>query len=137
MKATINKCRSCPETENLHIHQRYLLKDGTFSTIYTCRSCNTARLRKYIGTPSGKERVWAASAKSQSVHKIETNARALMNYHLRKGRLTRPSSCTACHKECIPEGHHQDYSKPLDVMWLCRQCHADEHRRIKLTGNNK
>lgn len=28
--------------------------------------------------------------------------------------------------------HHQDYSKPLWVVWLCRGCHGAEHARLNV-----
>lgn len=50
---------------------------------------------------------------------------------LRSGLLVRPSSCQRCPRICVPHGHHEDYSKPLVVDWLCRACHrvADAARR--------
>lgn len=48
---------------------------------------------------------------------------------IREGTLIKPSACLACgsSKERI-EGHHKDYSKPLEVDWLCQSCHKKEHR---------
>ena len=46
------------------------------------------------------------------------------------GRLVRPDNCESCFKECKPEAHHEDYSKPLDVEWLCKKCHIELHRKV-------
>ena len=35
-------------------------------------------------------------------------------------------SCERCGDKNT-EGHHPDYTKPNDVIWLCRCCHLDEH----------
>lgn len=45
------------------------------------------------------------------------------------GKITRPGSCSACSETRFVEAHHDDYSKPLDVRWLCIPCHAAHHRK--------
>ncbi|SRR6266478_6240699 len=39
---------------------------------------------------------------------------------VRKGR---PEFCSKCNARCKPEGHHEDYNKLREVVWLCRPCH--------------
>lgn len=49
---------------------------------------------------------------------------------VRGGKILRPPQCDRCSKPCKPDAHHHDYAKPLDVEWLCRQCHMVEDGRI-------
>lgn len=58
-------------------------------------------------------------------------ARTTLQSHIVTGKISRPTSCQMCGCLCVPHGHHEDYSKPLDVMWLCVQCHAKRHIEIK------
>ncbi len=43
------------------------------------------------------------------------------------GLLIKPERCSKCNQK-VPSGklhgHHADYSKPLEVEWLCWRCHA-------------
>ena len=32
---------------------------------------------------------------------------------------------------CPPQGHHNDYSKPLDVIWVCVSCHIEFHNCVE------
>lgn len=50
---------------------------------------------------------------------------------IRSGLLVRPDRCSECDRACRPDAHHEDYSRPLDVVWTCRRCHArlDRARR--------
>ncbi len=50
-------------------------------------------------------------------------AQQLVQYAVRCGKLLRPDCCARCGKECKPEGSHDDYSKPYNVEWLCKECH--------------
>lgn len=45
----------------------------------------------------------------------------------RRDGTLRPGPCQDCGKEGDVEGHHEDYSKPLDVIWLCPSCHGARH----------
>lgn len=60
-------------------------------------------------------------------------------------QLIRPDFCEKCNKPpnigwfTQLHAHHEDYSRPLDVTWLCRSCHAKRHSELgwgKTTGNS-
>lgn len=60
---------------------------------------------------------------------IKARAHSLINTAKRLGVLT-PEPCEKC-GDVKTEGHHDDYSKPLDVRWLCFPCHKHWHRLNK------
>lgn len=45
------------------------------------------------------------------------------------GCLIRPTICSRCQKSKPLHAHHRDYSKPLQVQWLCYRCHKVAHNR--------
>lgn len=53
------------------------------------------------------------------------SAKLVVQYAKEFGQITRPNYCTLCGKICKPEGHHCDYTKPLDVTWACKKCHVE------------
>jgi ribosome-binding protein aMBF1 (putative translation factor) len=68
----------------------------------------------------------------------KVRARQLVQRAVKTGRLVRPDACERCGTEGWVEAHHPDYTKPLDVEWLCGDCHRSEHqapptRRKELT----
>jgi hypothetical protein len=55
-------------------------------------------------------------------------ARAYARAYQRLGKLKpKPCEVRGCNQK--PEKHHEDYSKPLQVRWLCRRHHMAEHER--------
>ena len=46
---------------------------------------------------------------------------------VKKGLLKRPSTCSVCGAGGKIVGHHEDYRKPLSVIWLCATCHGNIH----------
>jgi len=61
------------------------------------------------------------------------NARTKLNQAVQLNKIQR-LPCEHCGL-AKTEGHHTDYSKPLEVIWLCKKCHTkvhtDENREIR------
>lgn len=49
-----------------------------------------------------------------------------------RGELIRPDRCSECDKECKPHAHHEDYQKPLEVIFLCPKCHNRRHIKDRI-----
>jgi len=51
-----------------------------------------------------------------------------VKYALRTGKLVK-TACQFC-GEIEVQGHHPDYSRPLDVVWLCKEHHMKIHKSM-------
>lgn len=59
--------------------------------------------------------------------KLKRKAVNALNYAVRSGRMVR-KPCMKCGKKA--QAHHDDYSKPLKVKWLCPKHHIQHHMKI-------
>jgi predicted RNase H-like nuclease (RuvC/YqgF family) len=54
----------------------------------------------------------------------------------------KPDTCSKCGKKFDSQNihaHHEDYKKPLDIVWVCRSCHMKIHvlmREKNVESNN-
>lgn len=65
--------------------------------------------------------------KWRSANKIKAKAHNNLANAIRKGIIVKPKKCEACMNQKRLVGHHEDYTKPLDVFWCCDQCHKFIH----------
>lgn len=56
-------------------------------------------------------------------------ARNLLNSAIRWKGFPKGDKCDLCGIKGKVDGHHDDYSKPLKVLWVCRDCHASVRLR--------
>ena len=106
-----------------------------------CRSCTRAAFRDWyarVKIDPSKERVRVAKRLRNHGRKdkrysnsdpYRRRARMALNYAVKSGVVIRPAACSACGWVCKPHGHHADYSKPLEVEWLCSICHGKRHQK--------
>jgi len=64
----------------------------------------------------------------------KSEARIAVNNAIRDGRLVR-QPCQVCGVTARVEAHHDDYSRPLDVRWLCFTHHCEVHGKVPIDGH--
>lgn len=50
-------------------------------------------------------------------------AHNVVGNEIKQGRLDRPAECARCKATGPVQASHDDYSKPLEIEWLCIPCH--------------
>lgn len=79
-----------------------------------CPPCQKLYLRERAAEPGPKQK---------------RDAQRAVKREIAAGRLVR-QPCEKC-GATPAHGHHEDYSKPLEVRWLCQTHHAERHLEIK------
>jgi hypothetical protein len=127
----LNKCIPCVKSR-VHKHREAHLEKIREDDKKRANKPHRVQARKdYQQTEAGKlskKRTIAAYYKRYpmiyAAHVITRNA-------IREGKLFPQASCSVCNSTEKIEGHHDDYTKPLDVRWLCERCHKQWHRENK------
>ena len=70
--------------------------------------------------------------KTDPIERKKTQVRNHVSHEIEMGRLKR-KPCQVCGNEAS-QAHHEDYTKPLSITWLCREHHADRHAEMRRTG---
>src|SRR5512146_416701 len=70
-------------------------------------------------------RAWRKTHPMNAEQKRKDSCRSYLGVYLRRGKIQR-QPCELCGAPA--EAHHHDYSKPLEVRWLCRPHHLELHK---------
>jgi hypothetical protein len=78
--------------------------------------------------PERKKKASTYQLRYRKLNPEKYRARNAVSNALRDGRLVR-QSCLVCGERA--QAHHEDYSRPLEVVWLCFKHHReDKHHQI-------
>lgn len=81
-----------------------------------------------------EDRPGAQAAANLSAEKLQQrNARAILNRAVKSGAVV-SQPCEGCglggewpSNRRLMQAHHEDYARPLDIVWVCWRCHAKAH----------
>ncbi len=88
--------------------------------------------KDYKETKAGKESQRKSDRIRCLAHPEKRKAIQVVNSAIRAGKFHRPDFCESCFQENFVQGHHPDYDKPLEVDWLCPECHRKLHKELLL-----
>jgi hypothetical protein len=130
-----NKCKvEHPNTPDF-FHKNPRFPDQPYPICITCR-------RKYARLPEVKERVneknrtsgTAKKRRAEAIkrwrqrNRLQEKCYQRVRNSIRSGELKR-QPCERCGAEKAEAHHHKGYEQEywLDVVWLCKGCHVEEH----------
>tara|TARA_R110000803_G_C11758237_1_gene293552 strand:- start:45 stop:473 length:429 start_codon:yes stop_codon:yes gene_type:complete len=127
-------CFKCGVEKPLtEFHKHPQMKDGRVNKCKICnnkdvrenRAVNVEYYREY-DRARGNRQTDEARKKYALAYPIANKARNMVSNAVRDKRLFR-EPCEVCNTEISVHAHHDDYSKPLNVRWLCAVHHFEWH----------
>jgi hypothetical protein len=125
----IKQCGGCRQHKSLAEFTKEKSRPDGLCSI--CKDCIKVRRAGRVPSESTKEKArLRAQRRAAELNKVQ--AKHKVQAAVRSGRLTPWPMCSV--PECNvskTEAHHPDYTRPLDVVWLCRSHHRLAHYAIR------
>jgi hypothetical protein len=134
-------CFGCNQTKTLgEFYTHPQMKDGHLNKCKECikadatnqRNANIEKVRAYdlerAKRPENRAKTNAYQKEYGLRNPEKIAAQAKVDSAIRKGLLVR-GKCERCERTDT-HGHHDDYTKPLEVRWLCPPHHKERHKEL-------
>jgi hypothetical protein len=151
---TLRKCRTCGEAKPLDEFYRHPSSASRRQS--SCKACQKRRAAEWQQAHKGRHRdsvaLWKSTHREQ-VRRYESAGRArrdkadqalvrtvvrvasTVRRAIKSGVLVPPDYCSSCADTDLKlDAVHEDYSRPLEVTWLCRRCHYRWNLARRLAG---
>ncbi len=126
----LGKCKTCTKKDVAEREERKK-SDPDWVVLEAKRARERMRNVRSLGLekkPSAESR--KATLKNwDNRHPQKAIAHNAVNNAIRDGNMVK-KPCERC-GSTDSEAHHEDYSKPLDVMWFCPKHHAERHVELR------
>ena len=112
----LGKCKECTKSD---VRANYVLRREQYSEYDRAR----------FQTPKRKVALAQYQIRSRERDPLKYIAHYTAKNGVRDGKISR-KDCFYC-GDPKTQAHHDDYSKPLDVRWVCFKCHREkEHGQV-------
>ncbi len=140
----IRYCSQCGQEKSLDEFD--INKTKPFGRAYRCKECRRkydrehprnerskdsrrkAQVAKWHQSEHGKAMSRLSRARRFAANKEKYKAKEMIERLVNKGIIKR-QPCATCGSD-NGQGHHPDYSKPLEVVWLCQKHHSQIHQAL-------
>lgn len=125
-----SKCKDCIKSAANAYRQENLERVRAHDRLRGSMPHRVAARAEYATTPAYTKSHAAATQRWAAKHPERRKANILVGNAVRDGRLMAWPVCAV--PECAnkPQGHHPDYDRPLDIVWLCQTHHEEAHALV-------
>jgi hypothetical protein len=129
----LGKCKECTKSDAMAYRVKNLARvkeyDRNRPNHAERIANNKAQYQKDMADEQKRARRWANAAMWRMANPLKRKAHIVTSNAIRGGKLEK-KPCEHCGAAEKVHAHHEDYNKPLDVNWLCVDCHGARHREI-------
>jgi hypothetical protein len=127
----LGKCKECTKADVTAHRLANVERIRAYDKLRASQPHRVAARNAYSKTPAYAESHKASAARWAAKHPERRKASTMVGNAIRDGKLIPWPVCAV--PECCdkPEGHHPDYSRPLDVVWLCDAHHKQAHALVR------
>lgn len=122
------RCAKCGISKDVTLFHH---NKNTFDGLYPwCKVCSNENRKKVYWEKEKQNPTYRDRKRQHEIASVARHPEKRKARQLAKDAGLRKDNCERCDADTDLHMHHEDYSKPLEVITLCRTCHETAHHGV-------